>query len=79
MATSETSAITVDLLLNRIGNLNWCKCGHCKKEAKEIDCFCCGEMDTMLTASAKIPECEGSISPSSFCWQLPDSYPQVLT
>ena len=23
----------------RIGNLDWCKCGHCKSEAREIDIF----------------------------------------
>ena len=28
----------------RIGNLNKCKCGHCKNEARKIDCFCCREV-----------------------------------
>ena len=56
----------------RIGNLDWCKCGYCKSGAKEIDCVCCREVDTMLIASAKIPECKGSISPSSRYGHLPD-------
>ena len=24
---------------SRIGNFNWCKCGHCKNEARVIDCL----------------------------------------
>ena len=39
---------------------------HCNNEARDIDCICCRELDAMLIASAKIPEREGSISPSSF-------------
>ena len=54
----------------RIGNLDWCKCGHYKNKAREIDCFCGWEVDVMLVASAKIPEHEGSISPSSFLWVI---------
>ena len=59
-------ASATDLLHIRIGNLDWYKCGHCKNEAREIDCLCCREVDAMLIASAKIPEREGSISPCSF-------------
>ena len=57
-----------DLLDIRIGNLKWCKCGHCKNEAREIDCLCCREIefDAMLINAAKIPQHERSISPSSF-------------
>ena len=29
-------ASTADLLHTRIGNLDWCKCRHCKNEAREI-------------------------------------------
>ena len=49
----------------RIRNLNCCKCGHCKNEARETDSLCCREIevDAMLINSAKIPQCEGSISP----------------
>ena len=54
------------LLHIKIGNLNWCKCEHCKNEAREIICLCCREVDVTLTASAKTPEREGSILPSSF-------------
>ena len=50
----------------RIRNLDWYKCRYCKNEAREIDCSCCREVDATLIASAKIPEHEGSISPSSF-------------
>ena len=53
--------------------MDWCKCVHCKNEAREIDCLCYREVDTMLIASSKIPERKGSISPSSFYRHLPDS------
>ena len=43
-----------------MGNPDWCKCVHCKNEAREIDCHCCKEVDAMLIASAKIPEREGA-------------------
>ena len=56
----------------RIGNLDCYKCGHCKNEAREIDCLCCREMGAKLIASAKILEREGSISLSRFYGQLPD-------
>ena len=48
------------------------KCGHCKNEAREIDCFYCREVDAKLFASAKFTEREGSISLSSFYGHLPD-------
>ena len=60
------NASAADLLHIRIGNLDWCKCGHCKNEAGEIDRLCCREKNAMFIASAKIPECEGSISPCIF-------------
>ena len=46
----------LDLLHVRIGNLNWCKCRHCKNETREIACLCCREteVDAMLISSAKI-------------------------
>ena len=75
VAASETKHIHVsaaDLLHIRIGSLDWCKCKNCKNEARETDCYCCREVDAMLIASAKIPEHEESISPSSFYGQLPD-------
>ena len=50
----------------RIGNLNWCKCRHCKNEAREIDCLCCREAHAMFIASAKIPVREGSTSTFNF-------------
>ena len=48
------------------------KSGYCNNEARYIDCICCRELDTMLIASAKIPEGEGRISRSSFYEHLPD-------
>ena len=30
-------ASAADLLYIRTGNRDWCKCGHCKNEAREID------------------------------------------
>ena len=70
--TKHIYAWANNLLHIRIGNLNWCKWGHCKNKARETDCLCCREVDAMLIASVKIPEREGSISPSSFYGQLLD-------
>ena len=61
--TKHINASAEDLLHFRIGNLDWYKCGYCKKEAREIDCLCCIEGNAMLIASAKFLEREGSISP----------------
>ena len=30
--------------LGRVGNKNWCKCGQCKTEIREIDSLCCTEV-----------------------------------
>ena len=46
------------------------KCRYCKNKETEIECLCCREVDAMLIASAKIPECEGSIPSSSYYWHL---------
>ena len=54
------------------------KCGNCNNEAEDIDCICCRELDAMLIVSAKFPERDGSISPSSFYRQLPDYQSHVL-
>ena len=62
--TKHIHASAADLLHIRIGNLDWCKCGHCKNEAREIDCLCCREVNAMLIASAKILEREGSLTVS---------------
>ena len=39
--TKHTHVSAADLLHIRIGNFDWCKWGHCKNEAREIDCLCC--------------------------------------
>ena len=71
--TKHIHASAADLLHIRIGNLDWCKCGQCKSEVEETNFLSCREEDAMLIASAKIPEREGSISPSSCYGQLPDN------
>ena len=58
-------------LQNNFGRL-LLESGHCKNEAREIDCLCCREIDAVLIASAKILECEGSMSSSSIYGDLPD-------
>ena len=45
--TEHSHASAVDLSGIRIGNVSWCKYGHCKKEAREIDFLCCREVDTL--------------------------------
>ena len=59
------------LLHIRIGHLDWCKCGHCKNEAREIDCLCCRKVDAMLIAAAKIPEREEASRHPAFMGNCP--------
>ena len=54
-------ASAANLLHIRIGNLNCCKCGHCKTEAREIDCLCCRD-----------PTVPGKHLTTSFYGPLPD-------
>ena len=54
------------------------KCRHCKNEAREIDFLCNREVNAMLIALAKIPECKRSISPSSFHGHLPNQQSNLL-
>ena len=35
----KTFTLQLPIGKNRIGNLKWCKCGHYKNEATEIDCL----------------------------------------
>ena len=65
-------ASAVDLLHTRIGDLDWCKCRHCRNKVREINCIFYIEVDAILIASTKILDCEGSISPSNFYGQLSD-------
>ena len=53
-------------LQNNLGRL-LLKCGHCKNEARKIDCLRCRDMNAMFIASAKIPERGGIMSPSGIC------------
>ena len=68
--TEHIHTSTANLLHIRIGNFNWCKCGHCKIEAREVDCLHCRGVDAMLFPSTKILESKGSILPPSFYAQL---------
>ena len=38
--TEHIYVSAVNLLHIRIGNLDWCKCRHCKNDEREIDCLC---------------------------------------
>ena len=31
----------------RVANLDWCTCGNCKNEKREIDCLCCQKVDAI--------------------------------
>ena len=64
--TKHIHASAADLLHIRIENPDCYKCGHCKNEAREIDCLCCREVNAMLIASTEIPEREESILPCRF-------------
>ena len=37
--TKHSHASAAHLSDIRIGNVDWCICGFCKKEVREIDCF----------------------------------------
>ena len=76
--TKHIHASAANLLHIRKGNLDQCKYGHCKNEAREIDCLCCRELDAILNTSAKIPEHKGNISPCSFYGHPPDYQSHVL-
>ena len=54
-------------LQNNSGRLRL-ECGRCSNKARDIDCICCRELDAMLIALAKIPECNGSISLFRHLW-----------
>ena len=70
--TKHIHASAADLLHIRVRNFDWCKCSHCKSEAREMDCLYRRVVGAMLIVSAKILELEGSIWLSSFYWQLPN-------
>ena len=59
--TKHIHTSATNLLHIRTGNLDWRKRRHCKSKAREMDYLCCGEMNVMLTASAKILELEGNV------------------
>ena len=73
-----TLQLPIHYILYQNKNIDWCKCGHCKNEAREIDCPCCREVNAVLIASAKILKREGSILLSSFYGQLSDYQSHVL-
>ena len=69
--TKHIYTSAANLLHIRIGNLNWCKCGHCKNEVREIDCLCWRGVDAMFTVSAKIPEAREASRHSTFMGNFP--------
>ena len=69
--------LRMSFLQNTSGRLH-VKCRYCDNESTDIGCICCSELDAILIALTKIPEHEGSISPSSFYERLPDYYSHVL-
>ena len=77
MQNSQKNTCVRQLSLQIISGRLLLKCGHCKNEAREIDCLCCREVDAMLIASDTIPEPEGSISPCGFYGHLPDYWSHV--
>ena len=34
--------------LGQVGNKDWCKCGQCKREIREIDSLCCTEVPAII-------------------------------
>ena len=49
--TKYIYAIATDYM--SIGNLDWCKCRHCRNEVREMDCLCCREVLRLKSQSAK--------------------------
>lgn len=46
--TSESDeAETENEQEGRVANLDWCTCGFCKRESREIDCICCQEVSAL--------------------------------
>lgn len=37
----------VEKVNSRVGHIDWCKCGECRVETREIDCLCCQEVDAL--------------------------------
>lgn len=33
--------------VKRVGTTDWCNCGKCKEESREIDCLCCSEVSAI--------------------------------
>ena len=46
--TKHIHASAADLWQIRIGNINWCKCEHCKNEPREVNCPWCREVQCLL-------------------------------
>ena len=42
--SSEEENVSPNNAEIRAGNKDWCICGCCKKEIREIDCLCCQEI-----------------------------------
>ena len=44
MRVKEGNVSPDNVDINRSGHKDWCICGCCKKEIREIDCLCCQEV-----------------------------------
>ena len=51
---SGNSSNSNQLENTEVGNLNWCNCGNCVSEKREIDCLCCHEVQEFAFLSLLI-------------------------
>ena len=54
---NELSSDDEDDANRRSGNKEWCQCGTCKKEIREIDCLCCQEVATISVDKFESQKC----------------------
>ena len=43
--------------LGKVENKDWCKCGQCKKEIREIDILCCTEVPAIIEEKFEGKKC----------------------
>ena len=43
--------------LGQVGNKDWCKCGQCKREIREIDSLCCTEVPAIIEDKFEEKKC----------------------
>ena len=47
-SSNDTTSENENDQLGRVGNKDWCNCGQCKMEIREIDSLCCTEVPPIL-------------------------------